>query len=247
MRLIKNGTAGASPMTLESCGILLKALLLCGGVLGAGTGYSDDRQPSVYPGFSLDLNYGFTTTKSKLVASNDSGTTLGYGIGGYAGSSKNIEFNLGFETDTTPFLLNGSKVVYDWQDTKIRYHLGSFYAGVVFSRLNWAVNNAGVDTVDAAGSGYGGSAGFLTSVGRGGILRIDVTTVSIAAMKNALATEVSVPSRLDIDIGAAVDLWSKWLDFTFGYRMRTLSLKTDQAYSDTETSTYLGLRLKTTR
>ncbi len=214
-------------------------------LLTAGLAHAEDA--SVYPSFSFDLNYGLTSSKSKAVASNDSGTALGYSLGGFAGSSKNIEFNLGFETDTTNYLLNDSKIVYDWQDTKLRYHLGSFYAGVVFSRLNWKVNSAGVDVVDAAGSGYGASAGFLTAVGRGGVLRIDVTTVNIAAMKNALTTEVSVPSRLDIDIGAAVDIWGKWLDFTFGYRMRTLSVKTDSTYAESEASTYLGLRMTTTR
>jgi hypothetical protein len=52
---------------------------------------------------------------------------------------------------------------------------------------------------------------------------------------------------MDIDIGAAVDIWGKWLDLTFGYRMRTLSVKTDSTYADTHSSTYVGLRMTTTR
>jgi len=244
MSLMKTAKALASMFVFASCRCGVRGLLLLA-FASSEAAYSEDA--SIYPSFSFDLNYGLTTSKSKAVASNDTGSSLGYSLGGFAGSSKDIEFNLGFETDTTSYLLNSSKIVYDWQDTKLRYHLGSFYAGVVFSRLNWTVNNAGIDIVDAAGSGYGASAGYLTSVGKGGILRIDVTTVNIAAMKNAIATEVSVPSRLDIDIGAAVDIWGKWLDFTFGYRMRTLSVKTDSTYADSETSTYIGLRMATTR
>jgi hypothetical protein len=205
------------------------------------------QEASLYPSFSFDLNYGLTTMKSKLVAMNDTGSALGYSLGGFAGSGKNIEFNLGFEKDVASFALNDSKISFDWQDTKIRYHYGYFYAGVVFSRLNLMVTSAGADIIDAAGSGYGGSLGFYSPIGRGGSLRIDVTTVGIAAMKNSIATDVAVPSRLDIDIGAAIDIWGKWLDFTFGYRMRTLSVKTDVSYAETESSTYIGLKMATTR
>lgn len=247
MSLIKTAKVAPRLMLLASCRDRVWRFLLLLSATFMTSEYAYCEVASIYPSFSFDLNYGLTTSKSKAVASNDTGSALGYSLGGYAGSSKNIEFNLGFETDTTAYLLNSSKTVYDWQDTKIRYHLGDFYAGVVFSRLNWTVNAAGVDVVDAAGSGYGASAGFLTTVGKGGILRIDVTTVNIAAMKNALASKVSVPSRLDIDIGAAVDIWGKWLDFTFGYRMRTLSVKTDSSYAESESSTYIGLRMTTTR
>jgi len=246
MNLIKLKMRPGSSEASQRCGkvYLRLGMLGCLAFLQNPKAMAEDR--SVYPGFLFHLNYGMSTTKSKLVASNDTGTSLGYGIGGFAGSSRNLEFNLGFETDSTAFLLNDSKIVYDWQDTKLNYHLGYFYAGAVFSRLNLKVNAQGADTVDAAGSGYGASLGFLTPVGRGGSLRIDVTTVSIATMKNALVTEVSVPSRLDIDIGSAVDIWGKWLDFTFGYRMRTVTVKNASSFSDTETSTYLGLRVTTT-
>ncbi|MBC7661836.1 MAG: hypothetical protein H7249_19260 [Chitinophagaceae bacterium] len=204
------------------------------------------QDASLYPSFLFDMRYGFITSKSKLVVSNDTGSALGYGVGAFAGQSRNIEFHLGFETDTTPYLLNKSNVSYDWQDTKLRYHYGYFYAGAVFSRLNLKVKSAGADTVDASGSGYGGSTGFLLPLGKASVFRTDISTVSISKMTNALTGTASVPSRLDIDIGASVETGWKWLDFDFGYRMRTLSIKRDKAYSDTETCTYIGLRLQTT-
>lgn len=242
MFLRKSRIARALPEALRAWTFGLATLVIS---LSAPSAFA--QEASLYPSFSFDLNYGLTTMKSKLVESNDTGSALGYSLGGFAGSGKNIEFNLGFEKDTAAFGLNDSKIAYDWQDTKIRYHYGYFYAGVVFSRLNLMVASAGTETIDAAGSGYGGSLGFYTAVGRGGSLRIDVTSVNIAAMKNSLATEVSVPSRLDIDIGAAIDIWGKWLDFTFGYRMRTLTVKTDSSFAESESSTYLGLRISTTR
>lgn len=205
------------------------------------------QERSDYPTFMFDLNYGLTTMKSKLVSQNDTGSSLNYSLGGFAGDQKQIEYNVGFETDAATFQLNGSKISYDWQDTKLRYHLGMFYAGAVFSRLNMEVNREGVDIIDAAGSGYGGSLGFLHAIGRRGMFRVDVTTVALPKLKNVIEGDAGVPSRLDIDIGASIDLYGKWSCFNFGYRMRTIAIKSDISASDTESSTYIGFRLMTKR
>ena len=199
------------------------------------------------PSFFVDLTFGMTTMKSKFVESNDTGTALNYSLGGFAGSSKQIEYNIGFEKDATSFALNDSKITYDWQDTKIRYHLGNFYAGLIFTRLTMEAERAGVEIIDAAGSGYGASLGFLSDIGKGGVFRVDVSSVGIAELKNNLPIESSVPSRLDIDVGASIDLFGKWSSFIFGYRMRTLSIKADVSAADTETSTYIGFRAMTLR
>ncbi len=202
---------------------------------------------SSYPTFMFDLTYGLTTMKSKLVESNDTGTSLNYSLGGFAGSDQQIEYNIGFEQDAATFQLNDSKIAYDWQDTKLRYHLGMFYAGLVFTRLNMETTRAGEDIIDAAGSGYGGTLGFLTNIGKRGMFRIDVTSVSLPKLKNVIDSEAAVPSRLDIDIGASIDLFGKWSNFNFGYRMRTISIKADVSASDTESSTYVGFRIMTKR
>lgn len=200
-----------------------------------------------YPTFFFDLNFGLTTMKSEFLESNDTGTALNYSLGGFAGDSKQIEYNIGFEKDSAVFALNESKIVYDWQDTKLRYHLGNFYAGLVFARLTMEAERAGVEIVDAAGSGYGATLGFLTGIGKRGMFRFDVTQVSLPELKNTLESEASVPSRLDIDIGASIDLYGKWSSFNFGYRMRTLSVKADVTASDAQSSTYIGFRLMTPR
>ena len=215
--------------------------------LAQGAQGANLQEAVLYPSFAFDMRYAVVSSQSKFVASNDRGTALAYSVGGFAGSSKNIEYNLGFEKDTTVFQLNSSKAVYDWQDTRLLYHYGYFYAGAVFSRLNLKVNAAGVDVVDAAGSGYGGALGYLTGLGRDASLRIDVSTVNIAAMKNSLVTEVSVPSRLDIDFGATVEIYNNWLNFDFGYKMRTMTVKTASAFVESESMTYIGIRMSTSR
>ncbi len=198
-----------------------------------------------YPTFLFDVNYSLTSMKSKLVTSNDTGTSLNYGIGGFAGSDRQLEYKIAFESDQTNFQLNSSKITYDWQDTKLNYHLGFAYAGLIFSRLTMTANRSGTDLIDAAGSGYGGSLGVLTQIGKRGLFRFDVSSVSLPELKNTLATTASVPSRLDIDIGASVDMFGKWSFFNFGYKMRTLTVKADLNATETEAQTYVGIRLVT--
>ncbi|RZA26170.1 MAG: hypothetical protein EOP10_04500 [Proteobacteria bacterium] len=230
----------------ENIGFCAKTVSLAFALAGfAPTLNAQDR--SSYPTFMFDLTYGLTTMKSKLVESNDTGSSLNYSLGGFAGSDQQIEYNIGFEKDAASFQLNDSTIAYDWQDTKLRYHLGMFYAGLVFTRLNMEMTRAGEDIIDAAGSGYGGTLGFLTDIGKRGMFRIDVTSVSLPKLKNVIAGEAAVPSRLDIDIGASIDLYGKWSNFNFGYRMRTIGVKADVSASDTESSTYIGFRIMTKR
>lgn len=212
-------------------------------LLTAGTGFAQSSGRGPQSDFFFDVQYAFTTSKSKLVASNDTGTALRYGLGGYAGSSSNIAFLLHFESDTTSFALNDSKIVMNWQDTKVRYHLGYFYLGALFTRLEMTANNAGTDTVDAAGSGMGINAGTLFGVGKGGSVYLDVTTATLPKMKNAIDQSIAIKQRMDIDVGASIDLTAKLLDMTFGYKIRNVTVETDTSYKEALYSTYAGLRM----
>lgn len=204
---------------------------------------TSQRTPELYPNFYFQTSYAFSNTKSKLVTSNDSGTALRYGFGGFAGTSRNLEFSLGFQSDATAFTLNDSATKYDWQDTRVRYHFYYFYAGVVFSRLAVQIKNAGVDQVDAQGSGYGANLGTFVPVGKNHAFYLDVQSVSISETKDELASDLTVPSRLDIDLGGQVSLFGRWMDLTFGYRMRTLSHKMASSTADQITETYIGFRI----
>ncbi len=193
--------------------------------------------------FLIDTQYAFTTSKSKLVGSNDTGTALRYGFGGYAGDDSNIAFLVHFDHDVTTFALNSSKIDMNWQDTRIRYHLGFFYLGALFTRLDMKVNSAGTDTVDASGSGMGANTGVLFGVGKSGSMYVDVNSASLSAMKNALDQTVSIKQRLDVDIGASIDLTQKLVDMTFGYKIRNLTISADSSYKEILYTTYAGLRL----
>lgn len=204
---------------------------------------ASDRPPELFPNFYFYTSYAFTTTKSELVASNDTGTDLRYGVGGFAGASRSLEFTIGFQSDATAYELNESSTKYDWQDTRVRYHLSYFYAGLVFSRVAVQIKNAGVDQVDAQGSGYGGNLGTFIPVGKSNAVYLDIQSVSIAETKDELASKLTIPSRLDIDLGGNVSIFGRWMDLNFGYRMRTLSHELGSATSDQITETYFGFKI----
>lgn len=195
------------------------------------------------PDFFFDTQFGLTTSKSKLVLSNDTGTALRYGFGTNAGSDSKLALMLHFDHDATTFALNDSKIDMTWQDTRVRYHMGFFYLGALFTRLEMKVDQAGAPFIDAAGSGMGANTGLLFGFGKGGSFYLDIQTASLTNMKNSLAQTVSVSQRLDLDLGASFDLTAKLLDLCFGYRTRQLTVVTDTAYKEALTSTYVGLRL----
>jgi hypothetical protein len=201
---------------------------------GRGNGQAD---------FLFDVQYAFTTSKSKLVASNDTGTALRYGLGGYAGNNSNLAFLLHFDRDATNFQLNSSKVDMNWQDTRVRYHLGYFYLGALFTRLEMKANSAGTDIIDAAGSGMGLNTGLVFGVGKGGSVYLDLMSATLPSMKNAIDQSIAIKQRLDIDIGASIDLTSKLLDLTFGYKIRNVTVETDASYAESLYTTYAGLRM----
>jgi hypothetical protein len=215
-------------------------LLLLGGV---GTAYAQGSGRGPDSDFFFDAQYAFTTSKSKLVGSNDTGTALRYGLGGYAGTNSNLSFLLHFDQDTTNFLLNSSKVQMNWQDTRVRYHLGFFYLGALFTRLEMTADREGAELVDAAGSGMGLNTGVLFGVGRGGSVYLDVMTATLPNMKNAIEQEIAIKQRLDIDLGGSIKLTSKLLDMTFGYKIRNVSVQTDSTYQEALFTTYAGLRM----
>lgn len=220
--------------------IWLWALTLSTEVWAAADSGSDTA--AYFPTFFLDTTFGFTTFKSKLVDSNDTGTGLTYSLGGNAGVNRNYGFILRTDSSATTFALNESKVTQVWQDTIIRYRLGYFYLGVLFDTLDFKVNSQGTELLDVAGSGMGGNAGFFVPIGRIGSFYLDATSVTLSTFRNVLATEVKGGSRMDIDLGANFDVTKQLLDFVVGYRQRTMSFTTDQAYAEAYYITYLGFR-----
>lgn len=198
----------------------------------------------LFPDFYFQTQYAFTTAKSKLVVSNDLGSTLSYGLGSFAGSDANLGFKIWFSTDTLSFGLNSSSLAISWQDNVVVYRLGPFFIGPVFSQAELKANKEGSDIIDAVGSGIGAETGVKFAIGKSSALHLLVTSVNINAMKDTSNKSVSIGQRLDIDIGARVDITRELLDFVFGYKTRTMSLSYDSvSYSEAMYFTYVGFDL----
>lgn len=195
------------------------------------------------PSFFLDITFGFSTYKSKMVDSNDTSTGLTYKLGGCSGNKRQFCLFHITDTTTTSFELNTSKIVSQWQDTNLRYYWNYIYIGPVFTDLNLQVTQSGTEFIDGAGTGVGGNLGFIFPMSKVGVFYIDVVSTSIAKMKNSLTQEVTAVARQDIDIGAQIDITSELLDFILGYKQRTIATSAGTSYADSYLITYFGLRI----
>jgi hypothetical protein len=195
----------------------------------------------LFPDFYIQTQYAFTTAKSKLVVSNDLGSTLGYGLGSFAGNNANLGFKIWFSTDTISFGLNSSALTIGWQDNVVLYRMGPFFIGPIFSKAEITANKEGTDIIDAVGSGIGAETGVKFAVGKSSALHFIVSAVNINAMKDTSNKSVSIGQRLDIDLGARVDVTRDLVDFVFGYKTRSMSISYDSAsYSEAMYFTYAG-------
>lgn len=195
------------------------------------------------PTFYFDLTAGFSTAKSQLILNNDTSTSATYTIGGNAGLEHEYGFYVKNDTNATGFELNQSTTAMAWQDTGVRYRMGFFYLGLVFSLLEMQANREGADLLDAGGSGMGGNVGFIIPLGRPSVLYLDVVSVTMAKSRNTLTQEVTFGARQDVDIGACINITRRLLDFLVGFRQRTLAVTADTSGTETLYTTYIGLRM----
>ena len=219
--------------------ILIGWNLSLGPVLVAKGSQSDDAAPT----FSFDLTLGIVTSKSQVVASNDTGTGFTYGLGGYAGQNRSFGFLYRHDESSTTFELNDSSGKIIWQDTVIRYRFAFVSLGIVFSHLGAKINREGTDIMDISGEGMGGVLAFAVPIGRVGTFHLEVLTVSLSSPRNHLDQELSLGSRFDTSLSASFDLTQELLDFIVGYKQRSWQVNADIAATEEYLSTFLGFRL----
>lgn len=218
--------------------VLFLSSLPCLGANGSRIGGVD----GVNPTFFFDLTFGFSTYHSKLVNTNDRNTHYTYTFGGTAGLEYQYVFLLKTDANTTAFELNGSEISTQWRDSIFRYRTGWFYLGLVVSQVEMLVSSSGTDIVNGFGQGFGGNFGLQLPVGKSGILYLDLLSASISSTKDVLSETTTFGSRTDIDIGGAIDLTKRAIDFLVGYRLRTFTVTTDASYLESIWTTYVGFR-----
>ncbi len=208
---------------------------------------------------------GLTTYDSEMIKSQTSTTAVTYGFGTWAGGDRNIGIAVSIDTGSAAFetaeVPSGS-VTTTWQDTLLRYRYGPVYFGAVIGTTTWVAERL-TDPVDLtteveeylnfSASGYGGNIGLGIPAGRKGYVYVDVVSLTPSALqKSALeglgdedaTREVSVGSRLDIDLGGSFKLTKDMVDGVVGLKRRTVSVSVDgETFVELTTTTYLGFRL----
>ncbi len=232
----------------------------------SGAARADDLD-SQTPTFYAAVDGGYSVYKSTLVQSNDTGVTVGYGFGCYAG--KGHELGMGFkrEQSTFSFALNKSSLAVSWQDVLVSYRLGPFHAGLAISSSAWQVKappdtdgdgqldsgTAAVaqDLMNITTTGYGGNTGFQLAINKRSTVFADGTFVTTSnvqekTVKNAagaprLDRVITLGPRMDLNVGGTFRLL-KWLDLRAGFKYRTYSVTIDgTAYKENLNTTYAGL------
>lgn len=191
----------------------------------------------------VSADYAMTTHKSKLVESNDTGSSVRYDLGFNIGAAKQIGLRLQSESSAIAFALNDSSTSFLFRDTKLTYRYGYFYLGAVSAYGEAAASGAGgTEMFSGRGTGFGYAAGFYLPVGRS-VLQVDLTSASIASFLNKdESVEVSLGSRLDIDISGHIPLSKKHVLLDLGYRQRSLPISyAGTSYTDTIQNTYIGV------
>jgi hypothetical protein len=188
-------------------------------------------------------NYGPTTYKSKLVASNDAGSAVTFGIGAHAGSKKQVGFEHRIETQATTFALTTSSIASVWTSTIIKYRIWWFELGAVVGNAKVVAKRESAEILNVTGSGYGSYGGLLIPLGKNNLLYLNGMSVATTKASDTEARVIALGKRTDIDIGARIGILRKGLDFTTGYRQRSNTItESASVHSELQTTTYVGMQ-----
>jgi hypothetical protein len=227
-------------------GYLLTGFLL----LSAG----EQAAAGVLTGFNVHASGGLSTYKSKMLQSNDTGTTINYGLALHAGEERGMSMGLEREQSTFPFSLNNASLALETQDVDVIYRWGPVYAGMMFTQAGWYAkapadangdklldqNSTAEEYLDILAPGYGARTGLRVAFSKRGAAYIDVryataskvqqatpkdaSTGGIVGTSPALGRTVAVGPRMSVDFGASLPITRDLLSFIAGYRYRTYGL-----------------------
>ena len=206
------------------------------------------------PHVSTKLALGLTTYKSKMLQSNDTGFTLGYGFGVSSGGEHGMSMNLEREQSTIAFQLNNGSLALETQDVDLTYRWGPDYLGAIFANTSWYAKSppdadansyldqdaVAQDYLDVLATGYGARTGLIIPMARRNSLYLDVryatsskvqqtipeetSTAGISGTSPALGRKVGLGARMSIDLGASLALTRDILSLIAGYRYRTYAV-----------------------
>jgi len=196
--------------------------------------------------FSVNFDYGLSTTyKSKLLESNDVGSSTRYGLGINAGGRKQLGVSYVVDTSVVAFETVTGSITSTWTDWIIEYRFWLISLGVVFGNNYFKATKDSADLFESYGvGGYGGYFSLKIPLPANALLHFDYTTCAAGTVTEVDKKTLAIGSRADMDLGAQVNLTRKMFDFVFGYRTRAYSMTFEEtAYAESVVSTYLGIRM----
>ncbi len=187
-------------------------------------------------------DFAMSTSKSKALEMNDTGSVSRIQAIVHAGDELNLGVSLNLETSTFAYELNSSTLSTAFQDIGIYYRFWYLQLGAIVASETVSSKKADADFLDFYGSGYGALFHILFPVDRGSLVYFKTHYILGSAVEDSFHDSVTMGTRMDIDIGGQVDITKKMMDLIFGYRYRTYSIAIDGTnYSELQTSTYLGV------
>jgi hypothetical protein len=193
-------------------------------------------------GFNFHAAGGLSTYKSKMLQSNDTGTTIGYGLAVHAGNERGMSMGLEREQSTFPFALNNASLAHADGDKLLDQ------------------NATAQEYLDILAPGYGARTGLRVAFSKRGAAFIDVryataskvqqaipeeaSTAGISGTSPALGRKVTVGPRMSIDFGASLPITRDLFSFIAGYKYRTYAVSVEsEAFAELHTSTYIGMTM----
>lgn len=236
--------------------------------LSAQHAIADESSPFAPTAF-VDVVGGYSTYKSALLSSNDTSTTLAYGVGMYAGMDRSLGMKLDRSSASFSFALNKSKIVQSWQDLHLIYRFGVTRLGVVITSSAYTITappdadadgkpddtSDPVDYIDVVTNGYGVSGGFSFPLARRALIESDfIYALAAPGRQKAAAAgadadtvtasqrESSIGPRLEAGFGGRFYITRKALTAVVGFKYSSFTIKVDTtSKADIMTSTYAGL------
>jgi len=192
--------------------------------------------------FSITTGYGLSTHKSENVSSNDTTTSLMYGIKFRAGRNGDIGIEYSHFSIPTAFELNSSEITTSFSDTTFTYNFWNLYLGAIIANTDIKVNSAGTDIFDGLGSGTGGAFGIDIPLGKTNKFVMDFRSISTTTLKHDSSSEISLGARTDANIMGKIALTKSLIALDVGIKYTSFAVTVNSETStDKVYTTWLGI------
>lgn len=188
-----------------------------------------------------DVGYGFSTGKSKMLESNDTGSLIRVSAGTHVGEEKGILIGLDYEILTLPYALVEHDFVKTDTDILLNYRLGFFSAGLMIASSEVVLTGGGEELITSTASGFGGNTAVNIPFGKSTLTYFKAKFATYNESTDTVDETTALKTKMTIDIGGNVLLSRDIFYMVFGYRYETFGLSyLASTHAELFTTTYVG-------